>query len=171
MIGKIEDIKVLALDVDGVLTDGRMILGSAGLNIKFFDVHDGLGIILWKRAGLKSAIITANKSSIVDVRADRLKIDKVYQGAMDKLEAYNNLKTFFGVSDHEVCFIGDDILDLPVLSRVGFSCAVSNAVEDVTSSVDYVTTKKGGRGAVREVIDFILKKQGKWEDLLEPYRK
>ena len=170
MQDKIKKIKVLLLDVDGVLTDGRIILGNFGAELKFFDVQDGFGLTLWRRAGYKSAIITANKSSIVVRRARLLKVDKVYRRAYDKLKIYNKIKKTFMATDEQICFIGDELMDLPVLKRVGFSCCVANAVEEIKPSVDYVTKRKGGRGAVREVIDLVLKGQDLWTRVTKPYQ-
>src|SRR3989338_9398703 len=154
---KAKNIRVLLLDIDGVLTDGRIIMSDLGDELKFFDVHDGFGLMLWHKAGYKSAIITAGESPLVLRRANILNIDKVYQKANDKLAVYDKIKKIYGVCDKQVCFIGDDLIDLPVLRRVGFSCCVPNAIHQIKQKVDYVTKKQGGRGAVREVIDLILK--------------
>ncbi len=170
MQDKIKNIKLLIMDIDGVLTDGRIILSSFGDELKFFDVRDGFGLTLWRKAGYKSAIITANKSSVVRRRARMLKIDKVYQKAYNKLTAYNKIKKIFKVTDGQICFIGDDLIDLPVLKRVGFSCCVANAIEDIKPEVDYVTKKEGGHGAVREIIDLILKTQGRWQKIVKAYQ-
>jgi len=168
---KLKNIKVLIRDIDGVLTDGRIVLGNSGNEFKFFDVLDGFGLGIWRRAGYKSAIITANKSSVVKKRARFLKVDKVYQKAFDKLIIYNKIKKVFNATDEQICFIGDDLIDLPVLKRAGFSCSVANACEDIKPLVDYVTKKKGGRGAVREVIDLILKGQNLWQEVVEIYQR
>lgn len=169
MQDKIKKIKILIMDVDGVLTDGRIVLGDFGSEIKLFNVHDGFGIALWRMAGYKSAIITANHSKAVKRRAKMLKIDKLYQKALDKLSVYNELKNIFNAKDEEICFIGDDIVDVPVLKRVGFSCSVPNAIEDVKPQVDYITKKQGGHGAIREIIELILKAQNRWQDITRPY--
>ena len=158
------------MDIDGVLTDGRIILDNFGNELKFFDVQDGFGLALWRRAGYKSAIITANKSSAVIRRARILKVDKVYQKAFNKLAIYDKIKKIFKITDEQICFIGDDLIDLPILKRVGFSCCVTNAAEDIKPQVDYVTKKEGGRGAVREVIDLILKTQGLWKEVAKAYQ-
>ena len=158
------------MDIDGVLTDGRIILSSFGDELKFFDVRDGFGLALWRKAGYKSAIITANKSSVVTRRARMLKIDKVYQKVYNKLTVYNKIKKIFKVTDGQICFIGDDLIDLPILKRIGFSCCVANAIEDIKPEVDYVTKKEGGRGAVREVIDLILKTQNMWKEVTRTYQ-
>ncbi len=167
---KIKNIKVLIMDIDGVLTDGRIILSSFGDELKFFDVQDGFGLALWRKAGYKSAIITANKSSVVTRRASMLKIDKVYQKVYNKLTAYNKIKKIFKVTDGQICFIGDDLIDLPILKRIGFSCCVANAIEDIKPEVDYITKKEGGHGAVREIIDLILKTQDRWQKIVKAYQ-
>ncbi len=157
----LKKIKVLIVDVDGVLTDGGIIIDANGVETKRFNVQDGLGLIVWKKAGFKSAIISARQSAVVAHRANDLKIDKVFVGVCPKTNAYEELLKEWKVKDEEVCFIGDDIPDLGILKRVGFSVAVDNAVFEVKSIVDYVSSKKGGDGAVREIIELILKAQGK----------
>jgi len=159
---RVQKIKMLILDIDGVLTDGRMIYSAYGEELKSFDVHDGLGLVLLRRAGIRNAIITARKSRIVKARCKDLGSGKVYHGYPNKLIPFKRILWRFRVKPEEVCFIGDDIIDLPVLRRVGFAVAVSNAVEEVKKNAHYTTTRSGGRGAVREVCDLILKTQGKW---------
>ena len=166
---KAEKIELLVMDVDGVLTPGYIVLGDDGQETKVFDVQDGFGIMLWKRAGLKSAIITAGLTGAVAKRAGGLKIDCVYQNAKDKLEVYEKLKKKFKINDEKICFIGDDLIDLPILRRAGLSCCVSNAHADVIGHVHYVSKKLGGRGAVREIIDIILKSKGLWEKVTAEY--
>ncbi|MDD5504262.1 MAG: HAD-IIIA family hydrolase [Candidatus Omnitrophica bacterium] len=163
-------IKMLLMDVDGVLTPGSMIISDSGKEIKAFDVHDGFGIMLWHKAGLKSAIITAGDSKAVARRADTLNIDRVFQNAKDKLCFYDKIKNEFGLRDDQVCFIGDDLIDIPVLKRAGLSCAVSNAREDIHDYAHYRCRARGGRGAVREVIDMILKIKGLWPGVTGIYR-
>ncbi len=163
---KINKIKVLALDVDGVLSDGKIIVDSNGNETKNFDVQDGFGMVILRRAGFKIVIITARSSRPVDFRAKDLKIDKVYQDAYPKIEFYKRMLKELEVSDEEVCFVGDDLPDLGVLRQVGFAVAVANAVEEIKKEVHYVTHKSGGNGAVREVIELILKTQGKWKAIL-----
>ncbi len=167
---KMKDIRLLLMDIDGVLTDGRIIMSDLGDELKFFDVHDGLGLMLWHRAGYKSAIITAGESPLVLRRASLLNVDKVFQKANDKLTVYNKIKKIYKADDKEICFIGDDLIDIPVLKRVGFSCCVPNAIQEVKSQVDYMTKKPGGRGAIREIIDLILKQQNLWKKVTSAYR-
>ena len=164
---RIQKIKVLVMDVDGVMTDGQIIYDSDGKETKNFSVLDGYGLVMWKRAGFRSAIITARASKVVALRAGDLKIDKVYQDAYPKLEAYQKLLKDFKVKDEEVCFIGDDLPDMAVLQRVGFAVAVPNAVQDIKKIVHHITERKGGEGAVREIIELILKTLGKWQNAVK----
>ena len=168
---KASRIKVLIVDIDGVMTDGRIIYSIYGDELKFFDVQDGFGITLLRRAGIKSLIITAKKSKIVKMRARDLKVAKAYQGHIDKIKPFNHALRKFKVIPEEVCFIGDDLIDIPVLKRVGLAVAVPNAVEEVIENAHYVTSKTGGRGAVREVCDLILKSQNKWDLATSKYFK
>ncbi len=163
---KIKKIKVLVMDVDGVLTDGRIIVDGRGQEIKNFDVQDGFGIVMFRKAGYKTAIITARSSPPTEFRAQDLKIDQVYQNAYPKLEFYKRLLVEFNVSDEEVCYIGDDLPDLKVIRQAGFAVTVPDGHDEIKRAADYVTQKSGGRGAVREVVELILKAQGRWEDVL-----
>ncbi|MCR4337385.1 MAG: HAD hydrolase family protein [Candidatus Omnitrophica bacterium] len=163
---RIKKIKLLALDVDGVLTDGLIIVDSEGREIKNFDVQDGYGIVRFKRAGFFTAIITARYSEPVTARAKDLQIDHLYQDAYPKLPAYEKLISDLKVRDEEVCFVGDDLPDLPILKRVGLAVAVANARPEVKATAHYITERAGGDGAVREVIELILKTQGLWEKIL-----
>ncbi|HAZ09738.1 MAG TPA: hypothetical protein DCY56_01340 [Candidatus Omnitrophica bacterium] len=161
-------IKLLILDVDGVLTDGRIIYDNFGDEIKFFNVYDGFGMTLLFRAGIKSAIITAKKTNIVKRRAKDMHVAKVYSN-YEKLKVYEKVIKRFRVKDEETCFIGDDLIDLPVLKRVGLSAAPPEAIEEVKNSCHYITKKSGGKGAVREVIEIILKSQDLWYNLTSEY--
>ncbi len=159
------------MDIDGVLTDGRIVLGNYGDELKFFDVQDGLGMVLLREADIKTVVMTARKSRINERRAKDVKVVKLYQKVRDKLKIYEKVLRKFRVRPEEVCFIGDDLIDIPVLKRVGFGVAVQNAAEEVKDVAHYVTQKKGGRGAVRETTDLILKTQNKWGNILERYLK
>ena len=156
----------MVLDVDGVLTDGKIILDSKGREIKVFDVQDGYGLVILRKAGIKTALLSARASEVVQHRARDLKIDKVYQDAFPKIDFYKKLLIDFDVKDEEICFIGDDWPDVEVLKRVGFAVAVPNAVDEAKKVADYVTKNRGGSGAVREVIELILKKQGFWPAII-----
>jgi len=149
------------MDVDGVLTDGKLYFTSSGEEIKAFDIQDGMGITLARKAGLITGIITGRSSAMVAQRAGELKYDVVMQGEDDKLAQYKKIKAQFNVSDNEICYIGDDIPDIPVLEKVGFSVAVANARDELKQFCDYITERDGGHSAVREVIDKILLSQGK----------
>lgn len=164
-------VKALIVDIDGVMTDGRIIYSVYGDELKFFDVQDGLGITLINRAGIKSFIITAKKSRIVKMRAKDLKIAKTYHGYPDKLIPFNDIMRRFKLAAEEICFVGDDLIDIPVLKRVGFAVCVPNAIDDVKRCAHYITTRPGGRGAVREVCDILLKTQLKWDGVTARYFK
>jgi 3-deoxy-D-manno-octulosonate 8-phosphate phosphatase (KDO 8-P phosphatase) len=164
-------IKLLLMDCDGVLTDGRLWLLENGEEQKSFNTHDGLGLHLLHRAGLKSGIISGRKSACVERRARDLEIEFVRQGDPDKIEAFEDVLRLAQLNENEVAFIGDDLTDIPVMQRSGFAVAVSDAVEEARSVAHYVTRAEGGRGAVREVIELILKAQGRWNDLVDGYLK
>lgn len=166
---QLQKIKLLILDVDGVMTDGRIIFDSNGVESKFFNVKDGHGIKMLQRGGIEVAIISGRESQVVTNRAAELAIKIVYQKSLDKLTPYHKILAETGLSDAEVAFIGDDLIDIPVLKRVGFAAAPSDAVAEVLPLVHYVTSKSGGWGAVREVSDMLLKAQGKWAELTDRY--
>ncbi len=164
---KLSQIKLVLMDVDGVLTSGEIIYSASGDELKMFNVQDGMGITLARMGGLKTGILTGRKSQLVQRRAEELKIDIVSQGSFDKLPEYEKIKQQLNLRDEEICYIGDDVLDIPVLKRVGFSVAVANARDEVKAITDYVTVAEGGKGAVREVIDKILKWQNKLHALID----
>lgn len=155
---RLHKIKFLLLDVDGVMTDGGIYLSNSGDEFKKFNIQDGYGITKLRRAGFKIGIITGRVSNIVTKRAEELDITEVHQNLENKLETYEHIKAKWKLSDEEVAYIGDDEFDLPVLERVGFSASPSDAVPSVKKRVHFVCTHSGGNGAVREVIDLILKK-------------
>jgi len=165
IIAKAKRIKLLILDVDGVLTDGSIILDSNGNELKSFHVRDGHGIKMLERAGIKTAIITGRKSRVVELRARELGISEVHQRVFKKSEVYEELLNKYKLNDENVAFMGDDIVDQEIIKRVGLSAAPADAEEDVKSIVDFVTTRRGGRGAVREFIDIILKSTGLWDSV------
>lgn len=169
LIEKINKIKLAIFDVDGVLTDGRIIFDAAGTETKCFDVKDGHGIKLLMRGRIDVAIITARESKVVFHRAQDLGIALVYQGVRDKKRALDDITAKTGIAPSEMAYMGDDIIDLPVLTRVGLSATVSDAVDEVRAMADFVASKPGGRGAVRELVDLILKTQGKWDEVVRPY--
>ena len=169
LVNQIKRIRLLALDVDGVLTDGRMIYGSDGMPVKAFDVRDGFGLVLAKQAGLKTAFITAEESRAVVLRAEQLKIDWVAQRARDKFKALQECLAHFRLKAESVCYVGDDLLDLPVLKRVGFSATVADGHPEIKRRVHYVIPLPGGRGAVRHLVEFILQAQGLWPEIVRRY--
>lgn len=156
MIKKIKNIKMLVMDVDGVLTDSRIILDSSIGWKRFFSVRDGIGIHQLRHLGYKTAVITGSNSEDVRQRMQHLKIDYFYENKLDKMPAYEELKKESGFTDEEICYIGDDIYDIPLLKRVGFSATVPEAVEEVLKECDYITNRKGGYGAVRDLCQKII---------------
>ena len=162
-------IRLLLLDVDGVLTDGRITYDSNGIESKSFDVKDGHGLKMLQRAGIKVGIITGRKSEIVVLRAQELGIDILYQGAKQKLPPYEAILHEYGFEDQEVAYVGDDLVDLPILKRVGFAVTVADGVEELRGRVDYVTRRPGGHGAVREVCDLLLREAGYWAEITKRY--
>ena len=166
---KAKRIKLLVLDVDGVMTDGRIVYSDSGEELKFFDSRDGHGIKLLKRAGVEVAIITGRASRAVEHRASNLGIQFVYQKALNKIDAFNELASRTGTADEAICTMGDDLPDLPVMHRSGLAVAVPDAVEEVRAAADYTTARPGGSGAVREVCELIMKAQGTWREVTARY--
>ena len=162
-------IKLLIVDCDGVLTDGRIVLLSETEETKFFDVKDGHAIRMAGRAGLKTAIISGRASFAVRARARDLGIAYLYEGAWIKIGPYEEVLAAEGIGDESVCYVGDDVTDIPLMRRVGLAIAVADAVEEVRQHAHYVTERPGGRGAVREVIELILKAQSKWDEAMSRY--
>ncbi|WP_165230713.1 KdsC family phosphatase [Aquisphaera insulae] len=162
-------IDLLAVDVDGVLTDGVIAIDDDGIESKHFHVRDGLGFALWHRAGKRSAILSGRAARVVERRAIELKIGHVAQGLADKGRAFRELLDRFGLEARQVCYVGDDLIDLPVLRAAGLAACPADAIAEVRESAQVVTAVPGGRGAVREVVETILKAQGLWHDLCENY--
>lgn len=169
VLERAQRVSLLVLDVDGVLTDGRIIYDEFGDELKCFDVHDGAGLALWHRAGLKSAVITSRTSRLVKRRARELKVDFLAQGSPDKRAAFEQALKRLRMSPEQSCVVGDDLMELPLLRRAGLAVAVANAVEEVKASSHYVTQRAGGRGAVREVIEIILHAKGLWQEATEHF--
>jgi 3-deoxy-D-manno-octulosonate 8-phosphate phosphatase (KDO 8-P phosphatase) len=165
----VQKIRLILLDVDGVLTDGRLGLTAAGEEIKFFSIYDGLGIRMAQKAGWQVGFLSGRSSQEVESRARELGVEIVVQGSRDKIKDLESILSQSNLKASQVAFIGDDLPDLPVLKRVGFSAAPDNAVEAVKQSVDYVTQRRGGEGAVREVVDLFLKTTGQWEETLSQF--
>jgi 3-deoxy-D-manno-octulosonate 8-phosphate phosphatase (KDO 8-P phosphatase) len=163
-------IELLLLDVDGVLTDGSITYTDAGEELKRFHVRDGSGLKLWRAAGHRAAIVSGRASPAVTRRAAELGVAPVLQGREDKLAAFNEVLAHFGLPADRVCAIGDDLPDLPVLARCGVAVAVADAAEEVRAAAHFVTVTPGGRGAVRDAIEWLLRQQGRWSGLIERYR-
>ncbi|MBN1365458.1 MAG: HAD-IIIA family hydrolase [Syntrophaceae bacterium] len=166
---KLKKIKLLILDVDGVMTDGRIIMDDKGHEIKNFNVRDGHGLKILQRYGIKVAIITGRQSKVTEYRAKDLDIEDVYQSAFNKKDIFEKILKKHKLSASETAFIGDDIVDAPVLKKVGFSAVVSDAHDVVKKQADYITNKKGGQGAIREVCEMILQAQDKWKEIAVKY--
>ncbi|MEW6418210.1 MAG: 3-deoxy-manno-octulosonate-8-phosphatase KdsC [Nitrospirota bacterium] len=166
-----KNIKFLILDVDGVLTDGSIILDNEGNEFKSFHVRDGHGIKMLMRAGIKIAMITGRHSKVVERRAQELGITDVFQKCHDKRVAYRQLAEKYSLGDSEIAYIGDDIVDIPILKRSGLSVTVADADNDVKAVAMMITERSGGRGAVREVCDLVLKAKGLWQDIIDGYSK
>ncbi len=169
VIERARGVKLLLLDVDGVLTDGSIVMDEEGREWKFFHVRDGQGIKMLLRAGIEVAFFTGRTSGAVTSRAQDLGVRHLFQGLHDKVAPYEELRTRLGVEDREVCFIVDDLVDIPLLRRVGLPVVVGDGVEEAKRWALYVTELPGGRGAVREVCELILKAQGRWEEVLRRF--
>ena len=166
---QLQKIKLFMLDVDGVLTNGGLFIGPNGLELMQFNVTDGAAIVLGQKMGFKFALLTSSASPIVAARAKILKIEDVYQNLIFKIDAYEDLLKKYKLTDEAICYIGDDLYDIPVLSRAGFSVVPSSAVKDVQKYADYITKRGGGAGAVREVIDMVLDATGKKKELIHKF--
>ena len=165
---KLARIRLLLCDVDGVLTDGSVWMGN-GVETKRFHIRDGLGLRILQKQGVKVGWISRRSSPATSARAADLKIDFLHQGDEDKVSVVEGLLAAQGLDWKAVCFVGDDILDLGVLKRAGVSVAVADAVAEVRRAVEYVTREAGGRGAVREVVEMILRAQGRWDVVVKEY--
>jgi 3-deoxy-D-manno-octulosonate 8-phosphate phosphatase (KDO 8-P phosphatase) len=157
------------VDVDGVLTDGAIVVDDRGVESKHFHVRDGLAYSLWHRAGKRSAILSGREAEVVQRRAAELKIGHVRQGLAEKGEPFHALLSELGLEARQACFVGDDLVDLPVLRAAGLAACPADAVPEVRDAAHLVTAAAGGRGAVREVVEVILRAQGLWHGLCRPY--
>jgi 3-deoxy-D-manno-octulosonate 8-phosphate phosphatase (KDO 8-P phosphatase) len=166
---KLKKIKMLILDVDGVMTDGKITMDSEGRELKNFHVWDGHGLVMLQRHGFQVAILTGRTSAVVEHRARDLKIAEVYQGALNKKEVFLKILEKNSLRPEQIAYVGDDIVDIPVLKMVGFSVAVDNALNVVKKVVDYVTVSQGGHGAVREICEMLLVAQGYWKEVAQRY--
>ena len=166
---KIKPVKILILDVDGVLTDGGIIIDDDGRETKRFDGSDGHGLKMLMRYDIEIILLTGRESRVVEHRAKDLGKNEVYQGIWNKLEVFDEIIKKRNIGSESIAFVGDDVVDVPVLRRVGFSASVADAADDVKKWVDYVTENSGGRGAVREIWEIILKAKGKWPEVATRY--
>jgi 3-deoxy-D-manno-octulosonate 8-phosphate phosphatase (KDO 8-P phosphatase) len=164
---KAKGIRLLLFDVDGVLTNGKILLHPDGTESKQFDIKDGTGLVWAQRAGLKVGVLSARASAATAQRAAQLGITIVHQGVSSKLRAYEMILRQQELTDADVAYMGDDVLDLPVIARAGLSAAPSDAVEEVRTRVDYVSAACGGDGAARDFVELVLKAQDRWERLLD----
>jgi 3-deoxy-D-manno-octulosonate 8-phosphate phosphatase (KDO 8-P phosphatase) len=166
---KASRIRLFLFDVDGVLTDGTVVMHNDGTESKGFHIRDGAAIVFAQRAGLPVGIISARSSGATAHRAAQLAVRIVEQGVKSKLTTYEQIARDAKVSDEEIAYMGDDLLDLPVLTRVGLSAAPADAAPEVRDRVDWVSSVGGGRGAAREFIEFVLRAQQKWDEVLRQY--
>ena len=162
-------VKLLLLDVDGVLTDGRIVYDSRGHDMKFFDVHDGMGVYLLKKAGIPTILITAKGSRAIKPRAKDMRVDAVFADVSPKTKALEKILKQYEVVKDEICFVGDDLVDLCMMKSVGFPVAVFNSCPEIKQAAGYITLRQGGRGAVREVAELILKAKGLWQEAVKAY--
>lgn len=169
LAARLKPLRLLLLDVDGVLTDGTLLFSPQGEESKGFNTQDGFGIRLLQESSVDVGVITARTSAAVSSRCENLKMRYVYQGKNNKLQAYQDILSESGLKPFEIGYVGDDWLDLILLKRVGFAAAPANAVAEVQNEVHYVTQRQGGRGAVREVCDLILQAKGLHDQLLQSY--
>jgi len=163
-------VRLILSDVDGVLTDGGVILDNRGIETKTFHIRDGTGIKIWRRAGYRFGLVTGRNSHIVQLRAAELDVEIVRQGVDDKLRVVKQIIDELGLAPESACYIGDDLPDLPVIRSVGLGVAVADAAEEVRREAHYTTSVAGGKGAVREAIEMILKNQRRWDDLILKYQ-
>jgi 3-deoxy-D-manno-octulosonate 8-phosphate phosphatase (KDO 8-P phosphatase) len=163
------NVELVLSDVDGVLTDGGVIFDNQGIELKQFHIRDGLGIRLWQKAGFRFGLLTSRSSHIVKMRAAELNIEIIRQGFEEKLPAAQDVIRGLRLQPEQVCYIGDDLPDLPVINYVGLGVAVADAAKEVRAAADYVTRLPGGRGAVRELIELVLQAKNRWEDLIRNY--
>lgn len=169
LIEKAKKIKLLILDVDGVLTDGKIIYDSEGRDLKFFNVHDGLGVYLLKRVKIPTIILTARSSKTIKLRARDMQVKEIFEDVEKKDKLLERLVRKYKVNTEEICFIGDDLVDLSIMKKVGLPIAVKNACQEIKDISLYITKNEGGKGAVREVAEIILKAKKRWQELISSY--
>jgi len=162
-------LKGLIMDVDGVLTDGKIIINDRREESKHFHVRDGHGLKLLKRAGFRLALLTGRQSQVVEHRAQELGIETIFQQVHDKIAVYQQIKTIFSLNDEEICYVGDDLVDIPVLKKVGFPATVADGIPELDDFVHWRSQHPGGGGAIRELCELILRTQGSWDQLTRRY--
>ena len=168
---KLKNVKLIISDVDGVLTDGSIYIGAGGEEMKRFSVEDGAGVALAKVAGLKIALLSGRYSPATEIRGKELKIEDIYNGMLNKIPAYEELKQKYNLEDSEIAYIGDGLIDLPVMEKSGVPISVRNAYPPVKKAALYITDKNGGSGALREAVDLILQAKGLYEEAIKRMRK
>jgi len=166
---RMQAIQLILSDVDGVMTSGGITYDNQGVETKTFHVRDGMGIKLWQRSGYRFGVITARSSHIVKVRMDELKVDLVRQGAENKLDIANGIMKELDLTPEQTCYIGDDLTDMALLESVGLSASVSDGAPEVKKAAHLVTKSTGGQGAIRELVETLLKSQNRWDELLQSY--
>ena len=165
----IKNIRLILSDVDGVLTDGRVVIDNEGIETKQFYIRDGMGIRLWQRAGHHFAIVTGRSSHVVQLRANELGIEIVRQGVGDKVPVVREILSQLNVEPQEACYIGDDLPDIPAMNHVEWSVAPVDACQEARAAANLVTSAAGGKGAVREAIEYLLRAQSRWDELIKKY--
>lgn len=170
VLERAKKITLLMMDVDGVLTDGRILYGNYGDELQSFNVKDGMGMWLWHEAGMQSVVLSGRRSAMVTRRSKEMQVSRVHQAVKDKKKTYLSIIKEMGKLEEEVCYMGDDLLDIPVLQRAGLAVTVADAVAEVRSQAHYITQHSGGSGAVREVVDLLLKATGQWEKVTQLFR-
>jgi len=168
---RMQSVEMILSDVDGVMTGGGITYNNQGVELKTFHVRDGMGIKLWQRTGHRFGVITARSSHIVKMRMDELGIEIVRQGSTNKMEAAQEIMQEFSLSPEQVCYIGDDLTDLALLQNVGLAASVADGADEVRKAAQLVTRSPGGAGAIRELIETILKSQNRWQELIESLSK
>ena len=166
---KCQPIQLILSDVDGILTDGEVEFNNQGIETKRFNIRDGLGIKLWQKVGYHFGLITSRTSQIVKIRATELGIDLVRQGVAQKLATLDEIARSLELDYEQICYIGDDFPDLPCIKAVGLGVTVPEASEEILSAADYITQCHGGRGAVRDLVETILKAQRRWDGVIQQY--
>jgi len=164
-----QKIELILSDVDGVMTDGALVIDNQGIETKRFHIHDGQGVRLWQKASGRFGVITLRSSQVVKLRAEELGIEIIRQGVGDKRETVREILGELGLSPEQACYLGDDLPDLSAVRYVGLGVAVADACEELRRAAHYVTSRPGGAGAVRETVELVLKAQRRWEEVIQSY--